>query len=65
MTSPTGLAAAVVILAIGTVLVTYHFDHVVGAFPYALILLCPLVHLFMHGGHGAHTGHRSAGTSND
>lgn len=25
-------------------------------FPYLLILLCPLLHLFMMGGHGGHQG---------
>jgi hypothetical protein len=25
--------------------------------PYVLMLLCPLLHLFLHSGHGNHTGH--------
>lgn len=25
--------------------------------PYLLLLACPLMHLFMHGGHGNHKGH--------
>lgn len=29
---------------------------------YGLILLCPLMHLFMHGGHG-HGGHQHGGTA--
>ena len=65
LASPTGLAAAVLILAVGTFLATYHFEHVVGALPFALILLCPLMHLFMHGGHGGHAGHGSGSQSND
>lgn len=28
-----------------------HRAHILGALPYALLLLCPLLHLF-HGGHG-------------
>ena len=31
---------------------------VLGALPWLLLLLCPLMHLFMHGGHGhGHGGH--------
>lgn len=30
-----------------------HEAHILGALPYLLLLLCPLMHLFMHGGgHG-------------
>lgn len=30
-----------------------HKAHLLGALPYVLLLLCPLMHLF-HGGHGGH-----------
>lgn len=40
-------------------LLTEHTAHVLGALPYALLFLCPLLHLFMHGGHGDHAGHSS------
>jgi hypothetical protein len=30
-----------------------HKAHILGFLPYALLLLCPLMHLF-HGGHGGH-----------
>jgi hypothetical protein len=30
-----------------------HKAHILGALPYVLLLLCPLLHLF-HGGHGGH-----------
>jgi len=34
-----------------------HWYHIVGFWPYLLLLLCPLMHLFMgHGGHGGHGG---------
>jgi hypothetical protein len=33
-------------------LLTEHLAHVVGALPYLLLLACPLMHVFMHGGHG-------------
>lgn len=29
-----------------------HAEHALEALPWALLLLCPLMHLFMHGGHG-------------
>ena len=31
-----------------------HQAHLLGALPYALLLLCPVLHLFMHHGHGGH-----------
>ena len=36
-----------------------HQAHLLGALPYVLLLLCPLLHLF-HGGHGAQ-GHNHGG----
>ena len=39
-------------------LVTEHTAHLFGVLPYLLLLLCPLLHLFMHGRHGnGHDGH--------
>ena len=29
-----------------------HWAHALGVLPYLIILACPLMHLFMHGGHG-------------
>lgn len=40
-------------------LVTEHTAHFFGFLPYALLLLCPLLHLFMHSGHGGHGDHQS------
>lgn len=37
-------------------LLTRHFDHVLQAVPYLLLLACPLMHLFGHR-HGAHGPH--------
>jgi uncharacterized membrane protein len=31
-----------------------HRAHILGVLPYALLLLCPAIHLFMHRGHGDH-----------
>ena len=33
-----------------------HRAHILGALPYLLLLACPLLHLFMHRGHGRHGG---------
>ena len=34
-----------------------HTMHVLGVLPYLLLLACPLMHVFMHHGHG-HGGHQ-------
>lgn len=45
----------VVLLAIAAFyLWSEHRAHVFGALPYLLLLACPLMHLFHHGGHGHH-----------
>lgn len=38
-------------------LLAEHRAHIFGAWPFLLILICPLMHLFMHRGHGGHDGH--------
>ncbi len=53
--SPGGIALAVVIAVAGFYLITEHTAHVFGVLPYLLILACPLMHVFMHHGHGGHT----------
>jgi hypothetical protein len=48
---------ALVFLAIAAfLLLTGHTAHVFEALPFLLILACPLLHLFIHGGHRGHTG---------
>ncbi|MEX0852518.1 MAG: DUF2933 domain-containing protein [Bauldia sp.] len=50
-------------------LVAEHRAHALGVLPYLLLLACPLLHLFIHGGrghhgaHGEHGGSRSPGRS--
>ena len=53
--SRTGIALGIAFLAIGFYLVTEHTAHLLGILPYLLLLACPLMHVFMHGGH--HRGH--------
>jgi hypothetical protein len=64
--SPAGLALLVVIAVGGFYLVTEHTAHLLGALPYLLLLACPLMHVFMHHGHGGH-GHQHGqpGSSDD
>ena len=48
----------VVFLAIAAFyLFTEHRAHLFGALPFLLLLACPLMHLFMHHGHGTHGGY--------
>ena len=41
-------------------LLTEHTAHVFGVLPYLLLAACPLMHLFMHHGHGGHGSDRSS-----
>jgi hypothetical protein len=43
---------------------TEHRAHLLGALPFVLVLLCPALHLFMHGGHGSHQQPRDAQGAN-
>lgn len=52
--SPAGLALLAFLAIAGFYLVTEHRAHLWGYLPYGLLLLCPLLHLFMHGSHGSH-----------
>ena len=36
-----------------------HRAHILGLLPYALLLLCPVIHIFMHRGHRSHGGRHS------
>ncbi|MDA8122837.1 MAG: DUF2933 domain-containing protein [Deltaproteobacteria bacterium] len=42
-----------------------HKAHILGALPWLLLLLCPVIHLFMHRGHGGHHGSGGAGPGSD
>ena len=51
-----GLAAMTLIAAASYFLLVEHRQHVFQFLPFLILLLCPLMHIFMHGGHG-HSGH--------
>ena len=46
-------------------LLSEHLAHVLGVLPYLIFLACPLMHLFMHHGHGHHHGGHSDGHGGD
>ena len=61
--SPFGMICVVLAIATSLYLYLAHKDHLLALLPYALLALCPLMHLFMHrgDGHGGHTqGHEGA-----
>ena len=59
--SRTGLALLGFLAVAAFLLAVEHQAHLLGLLPYGLLLLCPLMHLFMHGGHGNHGGQADAG----
>ena len=54
--TPTGWAALALIAAVTYFLVLEHGQHMLQFLPYLILLLCPLMHVFMHCSHGKH-GH--------
>ncbi len=52
--SPKGIAVLIALAALGLYLIIVHQQHVLGALPFLVILLCPLMHVFMHKGHSSH-----------
>lgn len=52
----TNLALAGFLAIAAFFLFSEHRAHFLGALPYLLVLACPFLHLFMHGGHGG-AGH--------
>lgn len=54
--STTGQIFLMFLLIAAFYLITEHTAHVFGLLPFALLLLCPLLMMFMHGGHGDRNG---------
>ena len=52
--SRVGLVLIGFLLIAGALLFTEHRAHVLGFLIWLSLLACPLMHLFMHGGHGHH-----------
>lgn len=60
--SKTGVVCAGFLAIAGFFLITEHTAHVLRALPWLLLAACPLMHLFMHHGHGAHDHDASDGS---
>jgi hypothetical protein len=58
--TPTGWAALGLIGAASYFLLMEHTQHFFQFLPYLILLLCPLMHVFMHGSHGKHENHQDA-----
>jgi Protein of unknown function (DUF2933) len=52
--SSAGLVLAGFLLIAAVLLLVEHRAHALGVLIYLPLLLCPLMHFFMHGGHGNH-----------
>jgi Protein of unknown function (DUF2933) len=52
--SPVGLVLAGFFLIAAVFLFVEHRAHALGVLIYLPLLLCPLMHFFMHGSHGSH-----------
>ncbi len=57
LSSRTGLALLAFLTIAAFFLATEHTAHFFGVLPFLLLLLCSLLHLFMHGGHSEQSGH--------
>ena len=64
---PVWLGFCLFLVIAAFLLLEEHRAHMLGVLPYALLLLCPVIHIFMHRGHGshgeAHSGHRHSGSA--
>ena len=61
MKSRAGLVLVGFLIIAGALLFTEHRAHVLGLLVWLPLLACPLMHVFMHGGHG----HGSHGQQSD
>jgi len=63
--STNGLAAIGLIAAVLYFLLAEHRAHFLYALPFLILLLCPVMHFFMHGSHGSNGSHGSHGEHGD
>jgi len=54
------IGICVLLVGAGLYTLFQYGSRLVGAGPYLFLLACPLMHLFMHRGHGSHGGHGSS-----
>jgi len=55
--SKAGIVLVGFLIIAGALLFTEHRAHVLGLLIWLPLLACPLMHVFMHGGHGHHGSH--------
>ena len=60
--SRSGLVLLCFLAIAGFFLFTEHRAHLLRVLPFLLLLACPLLHVFHHGGHGGHAGGPADGT---
>ena len=63
--STQGMATLFMIGAVSYFLLIEHRMHLFQGLPFLILLLCPVMHLFMHGGHGGHGDHGNTGGTDD
>ena len=63
--SRAGLTLIAFLVIAAFFLITEHTAHFFGFLPYTLLLLCPLLHMFMHHGHGDHANHADHATDGE
>ena len=59
MKSKAGLVLVGFLIIASALLFTEHRAHVLGLLIWLPLLACPLMHVFMHGGHGHHHGQQN------
>jgi hypothetical protein len=52
--SPVGLVSLTLLSIAAFFLITEYTVHIFGALPYLFLMLCPLIHIFMHSRHESH-----------
>lgn len=52
--SSSKMAFLLLVIIGGFFLWSEHRTHIFGVLPYLILLLCPVMHIFMHKGHGDH-----------
>ena len=63
--TPSGLVLLGFLAIAAFFLITEHWAHVLGVLPYVLLLLCPVLHLFLHRSHGSGHGEHHGPTQGD
>lgn len=63
--SRSGIAFCVFLAIAAALLFLEHRAHIWPWLPYLLLLACPLLHVFMHGGHSGHSHGESQAPANE